>query len=245
MAVQYNQNKDAAKRLFRELIFSPNLAMLFVMNEKGGGTLYDRCLINRLTGTVNGNPAYSKDIGNFWGLDFDGTGDYVDLGSAAVLDFENNEAFSALCVLDPNVGGTTSNILSKRAVTGNQRGWNWQIAATTRLPMLILQSTATNRIVITGDNALTNGTDVMLGFTYTGSVAASGVTLYKNGATDADTDTADTLTTTIVATSSGTIGGVNGATDLMNGDIGFVALWDGRALSAVEMRRFAYLGGFL
>ena len=241
----YNENKDAAKRLFRELIFSPNLAMLFVLNEKSG-TVYDRCLVNRLTGTVNGNPTYSKDIGNFWGLDFDGTGDYVDLGTPTSLDFERTDAFSGLCVIDPNISAQGA-ILGKHTIAGTDRGWEWFITAA-RLPSLVLESTTGNRIEVNANAAIANGTDRMLGFSYSGSSAASGVLLYDNGAAVADTDTEDTLSATIINTSNNAYIGAQHASPpvfLMNGDIGFVALWDGRALSAVEMRRFAYLGGFL
>lgn len=242
MAAQFNQNKAAAKVLFQQLIFSPNLAYLAMMTEKSG-IIHDWCLVNRLEGAVSGNPTYTKAIGPCWGLDFDGTGDFVTLGNVPALDFERTEAFSGLCVINPNVSAIGS-IISKRLSTGTLRGWDWHLTAG-RVPALILQNAVGNRIEVRANAAIANGTATMLGFTYSGSSAASGVLLYDNGAPVADTDTENTLSATMVAAGLASIGARNASDQQMNGDVGCLALWDGRAVSAQEVRLYASLAGFL
>lgn len=242
MASQFNQNKAAAKALFQQIIFSPNLAYLAMMTEKSG-VIHDRCLVNRLDGAVSGNPAYAKEIGQYWGLDFDGTGDFVTLGNVPAFDFERTEAFSALCVINPNVSAIGS-IISKRLSTGTLRGWDWHLTAG-RVPSLILQNAVGNRIEVNANAAIANGTAKMLAFTYSGSSAASGVILYDNGAAVADTDTENTLSATMVAAGIASIGARNASDQVFNGDTGFLVVWDGRAVSAQEFRLYASLAGFL
>ena len=239
----FNRQPDRGARLFEEIIHSPSLVALWPMNEKSG-TIFDRGP-NRLDGTVSGNPTYSKAIGPTYGLDLDGTGDYVTVAAAGVasaLDFERTSSFSMLAILDPNISAIGS-IIGKRNDGGDEEGWSWQLSAT-GVPIVTLQATAANRVVVTSNAALANGVDVMLGFSYAGTSAATGVVLYKNGAVDADTDTATPIDASILSTSFGvSIGRIDAAFDF-NGDIGFVAVWN-KVVSAEDMRRYAFLAGFL
>lgn len=237
----FTRLSDRGCRLFEALIHSPNLVALWVMNESSGGTLYEKGP-NRLNATVNGNPTYAKAIGDLRGMDFDGTGDYASIGNVASLDFERTQAFSGLCIINPNVSAIGS-IVSKRLSSGTLRGWDWQLSAG-RVPILILRNDTGNQIVVTSNAALVNGTTYHLGFSYSGSSAASGVILYKDGAADADTDTENTLAATMVAAGVASIGRRNDADQDVNGDVGMLALWD-RAVRAAEYRKFAWLAGQL
>lgn len=168
-------------------------------------------------------------------------GRYLSLGDVAALSFDLDDAFSALAIVDPTVT-LVGSILSKWD-SANARGWDWQIDGD-RKPHVILQNTAsTNLIDVIANAALTNGTDVMLGFSYDGSEAASGVTLYRNGAADADTDTTDTLDATIDHDSAAQIGARAGSQPF-NGDIAFIAVFNA-VKTAAEFRRYAAIGGFL
>lgn len=240
MAVQFNALKPAGRRLFQSVIFSPNLAMLHVLNEKSGN-VKDRCLVNRLDGTVNGNPTYSKAIGDLYGLDLDGTGDFVNLGNVPSLDFERTASFSGLCVVTVGLAGS---LISKRLSTGDLTGWDWHFKAG-RIAALILQNAVGNRIEVSANSALTLDASYMLGFSYSGSSTAAGATLYVNGAAVADTDTEDTLSSSIVASALASIGARNASDQVLDGDVGFVALWSGRALAAQEFKLYASLSGFL
>ena len=242
MAAQFNLHGARAAALFAEIIRSPNLISLWPTNEKSG-TIIDRVLANRYnSASVGGNPAYSKAIGtHFWALDFDGTGDYVDFGSPANIAFERTSSFSALALVDPNVSAIGT-FLSKFDLN-TPRGWEWAITAA-RLPFVNIQNGAGNQLQSTSNAALTNGADVMIGFTYDGSSGTAGLILYKNGVVDASTNNANTLSATILAPDYTVQLGAASTGQMINGDIGFVALW-GRAVTPGEMRRYAFLAGFL
>lgn len=238
-SMPYNLLGPRGRRLLEALNSSPGLVYLAPLNEQSGAIA--DWSPNRNTGTVSGNPTYSTQIaGHCYGLNFDGTGDYVTLGDVAALDFERTDECSAIALIDPNISANGS-ILSKWDSAAG-RGWSWQIESG-RAPQLVLQNTATTDLLAVQANAaLTNGVDVLLGFSYTGSSAASGVTLYRNGAADADTDLVDTLSATIQHSSAAHIGALAGAGLLFNGHIGMLAAWS-RALRAEEHKLFAYLCG--
>lgn len=247
MAVQFNEQKPEAVRLFQSLIYSPNLVSLHPLNEKSGTVILDRCLVNRLTGGVLGNPTYSKDIGGFYGLDLDGTGDCVSLGTAIPSwAFERTDSFSGLCIINPNVSAIGHMVSQQHFSGAADVGWAWYVTAG-RLPGLVLSNTTSggNLIRVESTTALTNGVPTMLGFTYTGTSLATGVTLYRNGVVDTDTDVVNALSASIISVSAvASIGAHLAGTKFFNGDISMATLWD-RALSAAEMRLYASVSGFL
>ena len=233
----YNILGNPPRHLLERVLVSPSLVFCAVLNEASGSVI--DWGTNRFTGTVNGNPTYSKAIAvNYYGLDFDGTGDYVDFGNQAALDFERTDSFSGLAIVVPNISAVGA-ILSKRGTTG----WEWNLNATVN-PLVRLRNTATtNELQETANAALTNGTAYMLGFSYDGSSGSAGLILYKNGASDATTVNANTLTASIINSTAVQIGAQDAAS-AFNGDICCVALWN-RVLSAATMRQLAFLGGFL
>lgn len=238
MAV-FNQLGPHAQALFWDLISDPNLETLWVMNETGGGTIYDRCTKNGTNGTVNGNPAYSKAISNhFYGLDFDGTGDYVDFGNVSALNFERTAAFSAVAIINPNVSADNC-IVSKHNGTS---GWEFSMNASRNLVVQLTNTDTTNEIVVTSTSALTNGTATLVGFSYSGSSAASGVTLYVDESSYADADTTDNLAATIQTSGSVQVAARNSGA-AFNGDIAMVAIFSA-AFSGPDFQRWGWLGGF-
>lgn len=229
-----------ARRLYEALIESPSLVGLWPLNEQSGNVVDHGP--NRLAGTVSGNPTYSTAIaGHFSGLNLDGSGDYASLGDASSLSFERTDSFSFLCLLDPNVSAL-GEILSKWDGAG--AGWAWGVNAT-RTWRLLLQNTATTNVLeVRSTNALTNGTDILLGMSYAGGSAPGDIVMYENGATVTMTTVSNNLAASIDNAVAAVIGAQSDGTDALNGHLAFVAAWN-RALSAEEFRRFAFLAGML
>lgn len=237
MAAQFNILGSPARDLFHNLWIDPNLVDLFPLNEKSG-TIYGRSKTNRLTGTVSGNPTYGKAIAQgFVGLDFDGTGDYVVLSGG--LAFERTDTFSGLAVV------TTDDVAADSVLVGkaNTTGWYWGVDSSQR-PFLTLTTAASGAIRVNANAALTVPTAYMIGFSYSGSGAAAGVLVYRNGLVEADTDATDTLAGDIANAASAQISGINGNNNLWSGDQSFVVLFNA-VKTAQDFRRWASLGRFL
>ena len=237
----FNKLSRGGINLFETIINHPNLLGLWILNESDGNTVYD-FTDNRNNGTIVGSPTKSKVISGSYGFDFPGVASYVNIGNIAAFDFERTSPFSGLCLVDPSIS-LDGTIISKRASSGNNRGWQWKINSS-RLPVLHLQSTGVNALTVTTNAALTNGIDYMLGFSYSGNSLASGVTFYKNGVVDADTDTLDGLSTTIIDVGLLTIATWNGVNELMNGDLSFIAMFNDD-LPDTDFRKFAHAIGML
>ena len=234
----YNRLVGGASRLFRNIISDPDLVFFVPMNEASGSIL-DRCTKNIINGVVSGDPTYGKALANgFCGLDLDGTGDYVDFGNAAALGFTYAAPWSILMVINPNISADGT-LISKGALPG------WEILIWSTRTIAVFLRAAGGSIVVTSNAALTNGVPIMLMVTYSGSGAASGVTMYVNGAAYADTDTTDTLAGGVITNSSPVqIGVVGNTTRPFNGDIGFAAVFNA-VKTAEDARRYAWLGRFL
>lgn len=238
----FNRLGPAARQLFHDLIHDPNLVGLWVMNEAGGGTILDRCTLNRLDGTVTGNPAYSKAIGSgFYGLDFDGTGDTVNLGHVEALNFERTDTFSTVTIVNPNISAE-GEIIGQYDSLVDLPGWVFGMNASRQI-FLRLSSAAGNVLEVRGGTALTNGTAYQVGFSYAATSAPADIILYVNGAAETPTTVSNTLSASIV-TPAGVLAriGANSSqtADEFNGDIGILAVFNA-VKTAADFRRWAFL----
>lgn len=238
MAVTNRQPQRGA-RLFEEVISSPNLVLLHLMNETSGA-LYDRGPW-RYDATVSGVMTYSRPITAVYGAAFNGVNAYASMGDVTNLRFERTNSFSVMVMVDPNVSAL-GEILSKW--NGVNAGWALGINAT-RTWRLVLQNTATTNVLeVRSTNALANNTDIMLLVTYAGGSAPGSVVMYENGAAVAMTTVTNNLSASIANAVAAIIGAQSDGTDLMSGDLGFLAVWN-KVVSAEDARRYAFLAGML
>ena len=234
----------AARQLFQELARLKSLVGLWPLNE-ASGTIKDRGP-NRLDGSALGNPTFSKAIGQFYGLDLDGTADAVNLTDVAALDFERTDLFSGIAVIAPNISAEGAILAKYDATSTPDRGWSFALNSGRQVHLRLANGSA-NLLDVRGGTALVNGTTYLVGFTYAGASAPADIILYVNGVAETPTTVSNTLSATISAAGyKAKIGAHDNLTaDEFNGDVGMVALWDGRVLTAEEMRRFAFLAGLL
>lgn len=240
----FNLNKARAAALAYNLKVDPDLVALWMMNEQSG-IIIERCTKNRLnSASVNGAPTYSATLGDFWGLSDAAV--WLGFGNQASLAFERTDAFSVLAIISPDAANGV--IIGQYHTSATPRGWMFfqgNDAAGNRRGQVDLEFQNANRIYVYTDVDYAVSTAVMVGFSYSGSGAASGVIFYRNGAVDASSVLADTLgANSIVSTAPANIGAFDNGTYIWNGKIGPIAVFNA-AKTAADFKRWAGLGGFL
>lgn len=169
-----------AVRLFDDIIGSPGLVGLWVINEQSG-QLLDRGP-NRSHLTATGSPTYSTGLsGNdFYGLTFTGSGKYLSGGNLSALNFNRSDPFSlvyvtsmepALTIWDTFTRGNSSTTLG---TSSSGHAWSaqsdsvWGITSNTAY--LVTAATSGPSVAVI-DSELANGTitlDMTNGASYYG-----------------------------------------------------------------------------
>ena len=171
---------------------------------------------------------------NYYSTDFDGTDDYITMGNVSSLDFSNSDAFSisAWVKLD-TVSSTHKMIVSKMDETTDYRGYNIR-SYNGAVKVSLSNDAGTNELQYTSTaNPLTAGTWHHVVFTYDGSSASSGCTVYVDGSAEAGSWTG-TLSATISNSAPFNIGARNNGSLPFNGKIDEVAIFDS-TLSASDV----------
>ena len=244
--VTYARQGLFARRLFWDVARDPNLVGLWLLNETSGTTAYDRCTKNLINGTLTNTPTLDVALGNgFNGMTFSAaSSQYVSLGSPSGLGFARTDPFSIICLATQNDNAAVKALISRFTSGGpNNQGWIFFFDAGEKLLFQFWR--VGENINVTSNAALSTGTLIMPGCSYSGSGAASGVVLYNNGVAVADTDTTDTLTGTVDYTNAtASIAAYDVNTGPHDGSIGLIAIFDA-AKSAADFRRWASLAGLL
>ena len=216
-----------------------------MMNEAGGGTVYDRCIQNALHGTVSGSPTYSVVLGNgFYGVTLAAaSSQYASLGTPSSLAFTDAGAHAVVALLKVNDTAAVKTIIGRRSNAGNTPGWEFRFATDETLEYVMCDDSG-NQDRVGSDAALTAATLVMPGFSKSGAGAAA-VTLYNNGAAVADTDDANLCAGNPTYTGiNASQGARNNADQFFDGTMGLIAVFNA-AKTAADYRRWAYLAGQL
>lgn len=171
-------------------------------------------------------------------LEFDGTGDNVDLSNPSIFQFEGNESFSFYLWVKSS---STTRTLLGNLDTGLSRGWEILLNGSGELEVQ-LRNSASLSITVPSVTAINNGEWHNVIVTYSGSESASGVKVYIDGVSDADTATDDDLgSNTMVSTQDTFIASRNNSTQLLVGSMHNVAIYD-TELSSSEVAAL-YNGG--
>lgn len=242
---QYNRLGMIASALYRDLIRDPHLVGLWVLNEAGGGTFYDRCTLNVLPATVSGSPTYSVALGNgHYGCTLAAaSSQYASLSTPSSLAFLDATAHAAVSVLKVSNTAAIKTIISRRSNAGNTPGWEFRFAADETLEYVMCDDSG-GQDRVGSDAALATATLVMPGFSKSGAGAAA-VTLYSGGTAVADTDDANACAGDPTYTGiNASLGARNNADQFFDGTLGMTAVFSA-AKTAADFRRWAVLGGFL
>lgn len=147
---------------------------------------------------------------------FDGVNERVQMGD--VLGFERTNSFSAWAWIK-TTSTATGDVISKMTTDANGRGWTFVLDTATNGMAVLLRNQAGNRILVNADPAINDGEWHLVAFTYDGSSTAAGVTIYYDGIPVAVTVNEDTLSATIVAASTFTVGARNNTSTFFTGTI--------------------------
>lgn len=186
----YNNDQDFAKNQPVETqdesinteILTDNLIGHWKFNE-GAGTVTSDSSTSGYDGTLTNGPNWVSGKDGF-GLNFDGSNDFVTMGNQTAYQFEYNQPFSisGWIKTDTNLDRI---ILGKNENGGNYRGYYWFVngAAEGYLAGEI-RSTATYRIYFEGSTVINDNQWHHLVMTYDGSGVGAGVKLYIDGVQD-------------------------------------------------------------
>ena len=173
-------------------------------------------------------------------LYFDGSSSYLNYSD--YLNYERTDPFSVFMWIKFNNTGDVQDLIGKREEgTPDQRGWTFVIASTDVMGLLFRNTVSTNDILILSDNALPTDTWISVGFTYTGSSNAAGMTLYVNGTQFPYTVSRDGLTSTMQSSAPLIVGSWHGNDNYFNGLMDEVSVYN-RTLTSAEMRNLHLRG---
>jgi Concanavalin A-like lectin/glucanases superfamily len=114
---------------------------------------------------------------------FNGTTDLIQLPTASALNFNFNSTFSVNCFLKGQGAASFQNIIGNLDTGNNFRGWEFTIgAANNDLTFFLINTFNTHTIQQQSATIGTLTGYTGLGFTYSGSGTAAGVTFYEAGA---------------------------------------------------------------
>jgi len=172
----------------------------------------------------------NKDKFSNYSMSFDGTNDYIDCGNILNFDYINAFSFSAWIKYSHDVASNT--IIGKQETSGNFRGYDWFVTSDHKL-RFFLYSTTTNRLDQRGTTVLTTDTWYHVVVTYNGGGAYTDVKMYING----NLETLNKLgNNNITATSLNSIpfqiGARGNGSDVFNGNIDDISIWDKELLSS-------------
>lgn len=193
------------------------------LSPKGGKT-------GMLTNFPN-NPFLRTPLG--WGLSYDGTNDYVDIGN--VTSFNKDTPFSVEAWFRSDLDSTARGLIGKDEAAITQ-GWHVRMLSTNKIRFILASSNAdsvySDTVATLADTAAWNH---IVG-TYNGNSASSGIKTYLNGLLDANQQSGGTLGT-ITTTRPLTLGYANwtGGTGYFKGDIAIIRIYN-RALTYREVR---------
>ena len=174
-------------------------------------------------------------------FNFDGTDDYIETGNTSTLNFERTDRFSV------GVWVKTATTQTGREILGNgaysQNGWS-VINIDTNQVRFALANSSSNRVVIDANPPASYyaGSWTYIVFTYDGTSLASGVISYMNGGLVTQDTVSDTLSASILTANSFRIGYGYHTSNIFNGLIDDVRIYN-RVLSAAEIKQLYRLGG--
>ena len=163
---------------------------------------------------------------------FDGVNDRIDLPSA-VLDFERTNPFSQSFWIRTGDSDNANNILAKMLSSSPGRGVNTLLAYGHIGVQLVNYNSTDNKIRVEGTSVLSDDRWHHVVITYDGSSTAAGIVAYVDGNSESLTVVNDSLTDTILNSTTPSIGSRNSVL-YYEGAIDDVCIYD-RVLSETEV----------
>ncbi|OGD30828.1 hypothetical protein A2833_01375 [Candidatus Azambacteria bacterium RIFCSPHIGHO2_01_FULL_44_55] len=204
--------------------------------DEGSGTVAADSSGNANNGTLLNGPAWTQGKIN-GALSFDGSDDYVNMGNASALRFENTNPFTLSAWYKFNVtsfgAGDDQGLIAKENTGGSLPGYKLAIEADAANDpwSFIMRDINSRRLEVQFPRP--NNTDWhYISVIYDGSSNASGVSVYIDGMSQPKTVITNTLSVSIANSSPFLVGQFFG--DYFDGSIDEVRVYN-RALSVVEI----------
>jgi outer membrane protein assembly factor BamB len=212
----------------------PNLVSHWKFDEGTGTTAYNSAGSNN--GTIAGNPVWVTGRVGAYALDFDGTGDYVNVGNNSSLDV--NAFTISAWVYRAQSGKNGQTIVDKSRLTSSNGGYTLALNASDKVLVYLADGPAPSPMFITS-NSFPANTWVHVAATFNGGTVSSGdVKVYFNAVEQTGTETnyGTSLKSSTRDVYIGTYDASTGTTGKWNGVIDDVRIYN-RALSAMEVEQ--------
>ncbi len=195
-------------------VWDENFVGVYHMNQNPNGDVADAIKdstpnINQGTpvGTMLTEDLVDGKIGK--ALDFDGSDDYIDLGTGSDLE-PGTGPFTWEAILKSPDMTVRMAPLGKQTQSGVYNGWVIRVSQSGNDRKLHIQlvedAFAPNRITIRGSTVMADDTEYQCVVSYDGSEAASGVAMMVNGVGETETIESDTLVATVTSATKAHIG---------------------------------------
>lgn len=244
-ATTFQKNGPGWGALYEAIKAHPNWVMLWRLNELTGEPIIEVNVAKSaaITAALNGSPTRGVSLGNgLYGMTFASASAHrVSLGVVSALGFLSNSPFSVLSFDNVTNDANAKYLVSREGESAGHFGWALRFDSDEKL-RFILGAPGAGAIQVTSAAALTAGALINPGVSYSGSGAASGVLMYKNGTAISTTTVADNLTGDPVYTAVVAYIGASelALTETFAGTKGPGALFDA-ALPASDFADFAHL----
>ena len=125
-------------------------------------------------------------------------GSYIDVTNQASFNFERTNSFSSSVWIKPQtLSSTIQHIVGNLGNTSPYRGWELWIDSAGRVNLTLESTYPTDQLAVHTNSALSLNKWQNVSFTYNGTSAPSGVTIYVNGISQTLTTDQNTLSATI------------------------------------------------
>ena len=167
---------------------------------------------------AGGTPAFTNTLSTT----FDGTDDFVNIGTPLNLRFNRSNSFTFSAWVNVSAIGNNVILSNQRAPSTNYRGYYFAVQSNKLI--VLFRSTLSDRLIFNGATNLSSGWNHVV-FTYDGSATTSGGQLYINGSADTTTGSG-TLTGTAESFDTLYLGCRSGADNFFNGNIDEVSVFN-------------------
>lgn len=233
--VPVTENGDAFTNTYATV---PAAIHFWPMNEGSGSTFVDNIGTTNLTSS---NVTYSvtSGMGSTAVAQFNGSSSSAHAaGVDSTLNFNGTQPMT-VCYWSAGATLASATAIGNLQTTSSFQGWEAGYGGSgPEANFLVVGAVTTNQLTLTNTAASTSG---LYCWTYSGSLAPSGLLLYVNGALHSTTTTTATLTSGSTSTSAVYVGSRSNSTNFYSGSMGYMRVWN-QVLTSAQIATLFGLG---
>ena len=220
------QNGDCFTNTYGSSV--PTAIHFWPMNEGTGSTLHDSIGSTNLTAT-NVTWATSTGMGTSAVAQFNGTSSFASAASVdSTLNFNGTQPMTVCYWANYTASASTAaTVIGNLETASSYQGWEVGNGGAGLPPDFLVVGTVTsNQLTMISGTNVTAGSGELFCWTYSGSLAPSGVTLYVDGSSQSISVNQNTLTSGSTSTSPVYVGERNNGTSFFQGALGYMRVWN-------------------